>query len=446
MRDLTLLIIILASVPVAFFEPFYGILIWVWIAYFNPHRYTFFYMYDFPVALVIAVPTLIGLLFTRKINRNFLTRESVILFALWIWFVTTYLYATQVPFFAGHLADASFELIRVSKILLMTVVMILVVTSRQRLKYVILVTAFSFSLLVMKATLFGLRTSGQDRVWGPPDSFLADNNGFALAINMSLPMLFYLGRVEENRVLRRILNVAFVAGIVSVILTYSRGGLLGLAAVMCMIAMKSKYRVVSGFFLVVCAFLVLTLAPQKWMDRMNTLTLQTQDMDDSAHQRLVSWGTTWNFSKDYPIAGGSFDTLPDVRIFQKYQPEPLPEGFLSSGPHSIYFQVIGEQGYVGLMLYLLLIGCSLASLRRMRRYGRHLAAMSWVVPYTDILEVSFVAFLVSGAFLGLANFDLFYQLVACTIAMKLICGHELAFERAKQDERAPSLAESQVFG
>ena len=82
----------------------------------------------------------------------------------------------------------------------------------------------------------------------------------------------------------------------------------------------------------------------------------------------------------------------------------------------------------------------------MRRYGRHLAAMSWVVPYTDILEVSFVAFLVSGAFLGLANFDLFYQLVACTIAMKLICGHELAFERAKQDERAPSLAESEAFG
>ena len=40
MRDLFLLVIILGSVPIAFFEPFYGVLVWTWIAYFNPHRYT----------------------------------------------------------------------------------------------------------------------------------------------------------------------------------------------------------------------------------------------------------------------------------------------------------------------------------------------------------------------------------------------------------------------
>lgn len=446
MRDLALLLIILASIPAAFFEPYYGVLVWIWIAYFNPHRFTFSYMYNFPVAMVIAIPTVLGLFFTRKINRNILTRESLLLFVLWIWFVITYLYATQVPFFSGHIADAQFELTRVSKTLLMTVVAMLVITSRERLKYVFLVTAFSFSLLVFKATLFGLQTSGTERVWGPPDSFLADNNGFALAINISLPILFYLARAEENRLLRRILNASFVAGIISVILTYSRGGLLGLAAVLCVITLKSKYRVLSGLLLVACGLLVLTLAPSEWMARMDTLTTNKEDMDASAQQRLVSWGTTWNFSKDYPIAGGSFNTLPDVQIFQKYQPEPLPLGFLSSGPHSIYFQMIGEQGYVGLALYLLMIGCSVGTLRRLSRYGRQDAALSWVIPYSDALQVSIIGFLVSGAFLGLANFDLFYQLIACTVAMKLVCRRELAIRKVKAEAIVPTLSQSEAFG
>lgn len=426
MRDLLLLIIILGSVPISFFEPFFGILMWVWIAYFNPHRFTFTYMYDFPVAMVIAVPTLLGIVFTRKINRNIMVRETVLLGLLWIWYGITYLNATNVPLFQGHILDARSELIRVSKILIMTVVMILLVTSKERLKYLFLVTSFSFSLLVLKGALFGVRTSGQYRVWGPPDSFLADNNGFALAVNMSLPMLFYLARVEKNQVLKRLLNISFVCGIVSVLLTYSRGGLLGLVAVLFMITWKSKYRVISSILLCASGLLVLTFAPPQWLNRMGSIEHEAQDADGSARQRLVSWGTTLNFSKDYPFMGGSFDLLPDIEVFQRYQTEPLPGGFPSSGPHSIYFQMIGEQGYIGLMLYLSMIGACLLTLRRIRTFARAISEVQWSVPYLDILEAAFAGFLVSGAFLGLANFDLFYQLIACTIILKMLVRKDLA--------------------
>jgi probable O-glycosylation ligase (exosortase A-associated) len=445
MRDLILLIIILGSVPISFFEPFYGVLVWTWIAFFNPHRFTFNYMYDFPVAAVIAAPTLLGTLFTRKINRDFMTRETGLLVALWIWFTVTYLNATRVPLFAGNIQDAKLELLRVSKILLMTVVMILLVNSRKKLKYLFVVTALCFAALAIRGALFGLSVGGESRVWGPPDSFLTDNNGFALAINMSLPMLFYLARGEENRTLRWILNVAFACGIVTVILTYSRGGLLGLAAVLGMIALKSRYRVLSAALLLVCGLLVLTFVPQKWTERMNTLN--SGNLDDSAQQRLVSWGTTWNFAKDYPITGGSFYALPNVDVFQRYQPEALPEGFLSSGPHSIYFQVLGEQGFVGLALYLFLIGSCIVTLRNLRKHTTVVSpAMRWVITYSDIIETSFVAFLVSGAFLGFANFDLFYQLIACTIITKIIYRHELvAVQGSSQPVRAPSLAESEAL-
>jgi probable O-glycosylation ligase (exosortase A-associated) len=418
MRDLLLFIIIVIAIPISFFRPYFGILIWTWITFFNPHRYTWGFMYNFPVAAVIAVPTLIGCFFTSNINKQFLKRETLLLAGLWIWFCITFLHAMQVPLFEGHLLDAKLEWVRVSKVLLITFTMILLVTSHERLKSLVMVTAMSFGLLAIKGAIFGVRTGGESRVWGPPDSFIADNNSFALAVNMSLPMLFFLARDEKRRAYRWLLHLAFACGVFSVVLTYSRGGLLGLAAVLFALTLKSRYKLVGVFMVALCFVAVITFAPPQWIDRMTGLA--RGDVDMSGHQRLVSWGTSWNFAMDYPITGGSFNALPDVEIFQRYQNEPLPGGFLSSGPHSIYFQVLEEQGFVGLALYLVLVASCWASLLALRRRANRSPSSQWIVPYTHMIEVSLFGFLVSGAFLGLANFDLFYQLVAMVIILKML--------------------------
>jgi probable O-glycosylation ligase (exosortase A-associated) len=432
MRDLVLFLIIAISIPISFFRPYFGILMWTWITFFNPHRYTWGFMYNFPVAAVIALPTLAGCFFTTNINKQFIKRETLLLAALWIWFCVTFVYAMQVPFFQGHILDAKLEWIRVGKVLLITFTMILLVTTHQRLKSLVMVTAMSFGLLAIKGAIFGFRTGGESRVWGPPDSFISDNNSFALAVNMSLPMLLFLARDEKRRALRWLLYVAFACGVLSVVLTYSRGGLLGLTAVLFAISLKSRYKVASGFLVAMVFIAVITFAPPEWMNRMTGLA--HGDVDMSGHQRLVSWGTSWNFAMDYPITGGSFNALPDVEIFQRYQNEPLPGGFLSSGPHSIYFQTLEEQGFVGLGLYFILVGSCWASLLSLRRSAARSPSTQWVVPYTHMIEVSLFGFLVSGAFLGLANFDLFYQLVAMVIILKILY-------RAEAAAAAPVLAE-----
>src|SRR5712664_750908 len=253
MRDLILFIIIAISIPISFFRPYIGILMWTWITFMNPHRYTWGFMYNFPVAAVIAVPTLVGCLFTSNINKKFLKRETILLAGLWIWFCITFLHAMQVPLFEGHLDDAKLEWIRVSKVLLITFAMILLVTSHNRFKSLVWVTAMSFGLLAIKGAVFGFRTGGESRVWGPPDSFISDNNSFALAVNMSLPMLFFLARDEKRRAYRWLLYLAFGCGVLSVVLTYSRGGLLGLAAVLFALTLKSRYKLV-GVFLVALSF------------------------------------------------------------------------------------------------------------------------------------------------------------------------------------------------
>src|SRR5512146_1051387 len=166
---------------------------WTWIAYFNPHRYAWTStVYNFPVAMVVAVPTLAGMLFVRKFNRNIVTRESVLILALWVWMCVTLVYAFQVPLFSGHLQDGTSQLIEVTKILLMTFATMLLVNSNERLRQLVLVIALSLAARAVWTAIFGIRTGGEFRVYGPHDSFLEDNNDFALALNMILPLLYFL--------------------------------------------------------------------------------------------------------------------------------------------------------------------------------------------------------------------------------------------------------------
>ena len=424
MHDILILAIILGSVPICFFKPYFGVLMWTWIAYFSPHRFAFSpTVYYFPVAIVIAVPTLTGLLFTRDMNRRIFTREMVVMLLLWVWLGVTLVYAANEPAFAGHIDAGKFMLERISKILLMTVVMALLVNSHKKLKYLYLVTALSFGLLAVKGTMFGWSTGWTSRVWGPPDSFIADNNDFALALNMSLPIMFYLAQDTESRLLRVLLRVLFVAGIISVVLTYSRGGLIGLAAVLVVIAIKSKKKLIAGVTLTACILLVLNFAPEKWMARMQTISEGTQD--ETAHERVITWGFAWNLVKDYPITGGGLEAFPDVALFQAYTPERLPNGYKASSAHSIYFQVLGETGFVGLGLFLLSLAFALASTRKIRKLSQRMPALSWLKPYANMVETGLIGFMISGAFLSRPYFDFFFQFIATVVIIKILSRREI---------------------
>src|SRR6266852_3919418 len=97
MRAKILLLIIAGSIPACLLSPYYGILMWYWVSYFNPHRFTWGFTYDLPVAFLVAVPTLIGTLFVKKSLRSLLTLESLLLIGLWAWYTSTYIYAQRVP-------------------------------------------------------------------------------------------------------------------------------------------------------------------------------------------------------------------------------------------------------------------------------------------------------------------------------------------------------------
>ena len=168
--------------------------------------------------------------------------------------------------------------------------------------------------------------------------------------------------------------------------------------------------------LVVFAFLVVSFAPAAWMDRMDNFI--HGEVDESAHGRLNAWLFAWTFALHYPITGGGFDTFtPD--LFERFTP-----GLQFAGPHSIYFQTLGEQGFVGLAIFLSLLGSCFYSLWRIRRRVRGDPSFGWMANYSNMLQTCLLGYVVSGAFLPRAYFDLWFQFAAATALLKILYRQE----------------------
>jgi len=200
-RDIIVLTVILGSLPFCFAFPFYGILVWTVIYFLNSEKFAWV-ANQLPVSMAVAIPTLAGfVLFSRGTSRLF-RRDVFMLAVLWLWFTATTLNSVHDAMFAEKAASAWYYWNMVSKILMMTAVTIGIVDTWDRLRWLVLVIAGSFGFLVLKTLPIMILSGGASRVYGPPNSMIADNNDFGLALNMALPFFFFLAKTESNRRMR----------------------------------------------------------------------------------------------------------------------------------------------------------------------------------------------------------------------------------------------------
>jgi probable O-glycosylation ligase (exosortase A-associated) len=305
----------------------------------------------------------------------------------------------------------------VTKVLLMTLVTIGIVDTFARLRILVIVSAACFTFYVVKALPFMIMTAGAYRLYGPPKSMVEDNNDLGLALNMTLPLLFFLAQTEANAKVRKLFWALFGAVILGIFCTYSRGALVGLVVVMALILMKLKRRIILIPALLMAILVAVFFAPEKWQDRMN-LTKKETALDQSAYSRLNAWTFSWNLASDYPVAGGGFETF-TRDLFDRYAPNTKDV----HGPHSVYFGVLAEHGFVGLGLYMTLVMSCFASIRKVakaaRYYGDEVARM-----YATMFQISLAGFLASGLFLGRAYFDYYFTIVCFIVVLKDVCFRE----------------------
>lgn len=414
MRDYTIFALILGSLPFCLFRPYIGVLVWSWIAYMNPHKlaWTPAVRY-FPVAQAVAAATLLGFVISGKDRERLPWQREVFLLALlWLMYTIT-------SFTAIFPTAAWEEWSRTSKILLFTFLTISVCLDRQRLRYFLLTVSLSIGFYGFKGGIFSIATGGNFSVNGPDESFITGNTTLGLAMLMILPMLYYIALEEPNKKFRWFLQLTVFLNTVATVFTYSRGALLGLIAVIGIFILKSKKKWLLLPIVAVVGIGVVSFAPSQWFERMHTI--QTYDQDASALGRINAWYFAWNLALDRPWTGGGFNTF-DPQLFKIYAPDP--NDFHDS--HSVYFEVLAEHGFVGLGLFLLLLFSSLLSLMQIKRLFKDSPQHQWIRNYCDMLELSLIAYIVSGAFLGLAYFDLYYHMISSVIVVKTLAQREYA--------------------
>jgi probable O-glycosylation ligase (exosortase A-associated) len=392
----------------------------------NPHRLTWGVAYDFPFAQLIAVATLLGVFIMAlregKLPKVPWERETILLVLLWSMFILTTFFALRQDLAWPRLAD-------ISKIMLITFLTIALIKDERRLRYLLLLIALSLGFYGFKGGVFAIVTGGQHMVYGPPNSFIDDNTSVGLALNMILPLLFYLAKSEEKWWLKRILQLTFFLTILAILFTYSRGAWLGLLAVLGLIFLTFTLRtkIIITVILLFLLPVALVKIPEKVVDRM--VTIQAYEQDSSAQARLGAWKTAWLVVVNRPFTGGGFQIIDDHNWSRFYNPEHTPG---MGGVHSIYFEVLAENGFITFGIYLLLLVLSILSAGKVRRDSRRLGLDKYYA-YGCMLQTAFVGYAVSGAFLEFASFDLFYHFIAIAILVKIFARQELA---KLQDEGA----------
>jgi len=394
MRDIFVLLVVLGSLPLILYRPYIGILVWSWLAYMNPHRLSWGFAYDFPFAQIVAMVIMVALVFSKEPKKIPWTRETIVLVVFIFWMLVTTLNANY-----GDLAWAQF--IKVIKIQVATFLTLIIMNDKNRLVLLAWAIALSLGFFGVKGGIFTALTGGSQHVLGPYGTFIGGNNELGLALIMTVPLMRFLQLTHEQKWIKMGMTGAMALTFIAILGTQSRGALLGVAAMGFMLAMKSRRRVMLLTMMILLIPVALMIMPDSWYERMGTI--QTYEEDASAQGRLIVWKKAINIALDSPITGGGFETFAGGRDV-----------------HSIYFEVLAEHGFVGLFIFILLAVFAWRSCSQIIKRTKDSIDKKWMGDLASMLQVSLLGYAISGAFLGLAYFDLYYHLIAMIILLRYL--------------------------
>jgi len=192
--------------------------------------------------------------------------------------------------------------------------------------------------------------------------------------------------------------------------TQSRGAFLGVGAMTLFLVKNSRHKWTLIIGAIIIFPIVYLFMPESWHERM--FSIVDYEHDGSAMGRINAWKMAYNLAV-FKLLGGGFECFQEA-TFAIYAPDPLN----IHDSHSIYFEILGEHGFVGLILFLSLGYSAWRSCIWIMKRTKENSGLRWIYDLAAMLQVSLVGYAVSGAFLGLAYFDLYYNLIALIIILK----------------------------
>jgi probable O-glycosylation ligase (exosortase A-associated) len=376
--------------------------------------------------MIVAVTTLIAMVLHWRDVRLPINSITILLMLLPLWMTVTL-------FFALEPSGAYEKWTLVIKGFFFTLVAASLLHSKKQLLAVLWVIVLSVGFFGVKGGIFTLLTGGENRVFGPPGGYIGDNNGISIALLMTIPLMLFLSSTVSSKWLKWGIYAASILSAIAALGTHSRGAFVAIVATLLFMWLSSRRKLVSGLVLVVLAPLAIGFMPEKWMDRMETI--ETYEEDASAMGRVYTWQTLFNLANDRPLVGGGFEPYSE-RTFARYAPRP---GAVHSA-HSIYFQMLGEHGYVGLGLFLALGIAAWRLSAKLVQVSRGRRDLAWAGNLARASQVSLVGLAVGGAFVNIAYWELqYYEFIILMAAHRLASGMAPASAQGTAVEPKPTV-------
>lgn len=414
MRDIFILLAFAGMIPAILFRPYVGALVWAYISYLNPHRFTWGIAFDFRYAYICAIVTVIAWVLSREPKKLPLRATTIFIVLLSVWLSTTTLFALAPG------ADAPLE--RLLKILFMALITLGLMQSRERIHALVWVIVVSIGSFGVKGGIWFLTTGGAvegGRVLGPPGTFMEGNNGLAVALVMVLPLMLFLRSQSHYLWVRIGLSLAVLLGVAAILGTFSRGSFVALAAIALALVLRSPKRIQIGVLVLVSGLAIGLFAPERWVERIESIG--NYEEDASSQGRIELWKFGWSLALDRPVLGGGFDAWSDPETFARYS----PSGATPKAYHNTYFQALGDHGFVGLGILLLLGMSTLLSIKRVKRLTRGRPELMWANELIYMLEFSLVGWAVGSLFYSLLVTDLIYHLIIITLLVQIVVEREI---------------------
>lgn len=395
--------------PMIVMSAYVGVLLWIWVALMSPGEVLYGVMAGIPFNKIVAITTFLSLPFNMEKKDFYLDGFAIMLLLLGL-LATISWYTAIVP---GPDTDDLYQKLIKEIVLFLAITTVMMTRHRIHLVIIIVLSIGFFS--VKEGLIFAL-TAGGHKIMG--SGAIGDNNALATAMLMIIPMLYYLYRYSALKLVRLGFMAALVLSVIATIGTYSRGGFVGMLVVGLFMLKNSRNKVATACLLVLSAALVYGLAPATWFARLDTINTATDD--GSFMGRVVAWKMSVLIAMSHPLTGGGPHAVHRLLVWDTYRPLLYTLDFITTPPadirphaaHSIWFEVLGDLGFPGLVLFLAILAAAFWKCRNIARLTRNQPALAWAADLAHMLQISLAVYVATGSALSLGYFEMYYIILA----------------------------------
>lgn len=401
MRDIVVLIFLLCCIVAAIKKPWWGVLSLSVFSYLNPHAYAWGAVRTLPVYYVLFLVVAVSAVITK--DKQPIPKDWRIptFLLLWLYFIFT---TTQSPL--PDIAWSKFWF--VTKIFIPFYFTWVLINTREKLYYLISTIGASIGIVAVKGGIFAILTGFSHRVYGPPNTQFEDNNLFAVAMLIAIPLILVWEKGIQNALLKKGILISIPIIYAASLSSWSRGALLTMIALTFTLISNSKRKYLMVPLVIGGVFFVIPYLPEEWFGRMHTM--ESYEEDASAMQRIEAWTDGWNHALSHPFTGAGFDGWMHVTMRDW---------------HSSYVEMLAEHGFIAFGLWISLLLGSLINLTSLTRQTKGIEGLEWVGHYSLMTRTSIVCYMVGTAFLGLSYWDLIYHLIFIAVLIKKFALEEL---------------------